>query len=42
MLTEAEARTFAEHWISAWNSHDLVGIISHYGADVASCRETLE
>jgi hypothetical protein len=34
MLTETEAREFAEHWISAWNSHDLDAILSHYGPDV--------
>lgn len=34
MLTEEEARKFAEHWISAWNSHDLEAIMSHYGAEV--------
>ena len=34
MLTEAEARQFAERWLLAWNSHDLDGIMSHYGSDV--------
>jgi hypothetical protein len=34
MLTETEARKFAEHWISAWNSHDLEAILSHYGPAV--------
>ena len=34
MLSEAEARKFAEHWIAAWNAHDLEAILSHYRPDV--------
>lgn len=34
MLTETEARLFAHHWVSAWNSHDLDAIMSHYGPEV--------
>jgi len=34
MLTETEARTFAEEWVAAWNSHDLEAILAHYAADV--------
>lgn len=34
MLTEIEARRFAEHWVLAWNSHDLEAIMSHYGSEV--------
>ena len=34
MLTETEARRFAEHWVLAWNSHDLEAIMSHYGSEV--------
>jgi ketosteroid isomerase-like protein len=34
MLTEGEAREFAQHWIAAWNSHDLDVILSHYSADI--------
>jgi len=34
MLTEAEARQFADDWISAWNSHDLEAIVSHYAPEV--------
>ena len=34
MLTEAEARQFAEHWVRAWNSGDLEAILSHYGSEV--------
>ena len=33
MLTESEARQFAEHWIAAWNSHDLDSILSHYSSE---------
>lgn len=34
MITEAEARQFAQHWVLAWNSHDLDAIMSHYGSEV--------
>lgn len=34
MLTEKEAREFALHWVQAWNSHDLVSILSHYAPGV--------
>jgi hypothetical protein len=34
MLTEAEARQFAQDWISAWNSHDLDTILSHYSLEI--------
>lgn len=34
MLTEQTARTFADHWIQAWNDHDLESILSHYAEDV--------
>jgi ketosteroid isomerase-like protein len=34
MLTESEARNFAQEWIVAWNSHDLEAILSHYGEDI--------
>lgn len=29
-MTEHEARTLANHWIAAWNAHDLAAIMSHY------------
>jgi predicted ester cyclase len=29
-LTAEQAWEFANHWISAWNSHDLDAILSHY------------
>lgn len=31
---ESEAKQFADHWIAAWNSHDLDAILSHYESDV--------
>ncbi len=34
MLTESQARTFAEEWVAAWNSHDLEAILAHYASDV--------
>jgi len=34
MLTEEQARQLADHWIAAWNSHDLEEIMSHYEDDV--------
>jgi ketosteroid isomerase-like protein len=34
MLTETAAKQFAQHWVEAWNSHDLDQIMSHYTEDV--------
>ena len=34
MLTKTEAVEFAEHWVAAWNSHDLEKIMTHYEEDV--------
>lgn len=34
MLTESQVRPFAEEWLSAWNSHDLDAIMSHYAAEI--------
>ena len=34
MRTLEEARAFADHWIAAWNTHDLEAILSHYADDV--------
>src|ERR1700694_1297388 len=28
------ARSFADEWIAAWNSHDLDRILSHYSSDI--------
>jgi len=30
MLTKEEAHHFAEHWLAAWNAHDLDQIMAHY------------
>jgi predicted ester cyclase len=29
-VTKEDARDFANHWIAAWNAHDLDLILSHY------------
>lgn len=34
MLTKDLAYTLAEHWVQAWNAHDLDEIMSHYEEDV--------
>jgi hypothetical protein len=34
MLTEKEAKEFAQHWVQAWNSHDLDEIMRHYSESV--------
>ena len=34
MFTGSEADALAEHWIAAWNNHDLERILSHYAEDV--------
>jgi hypothetical protein len=34
MLSESTARQFADDWVSAWNSHDLDAILSHYAPEV--------
>jgi len=34
MLEEDQARELAEHWVKAWNSHDLDRIMAHYADDV--------
>ena len=34
MLTKEQAHELAEHWVQAWNSHDLDEILSHYEEDV--------
>jgi ketosteroid isomerase-like protein len=33
MITLEFAKTFADEWIAAWNSHDLDKIMSHYVED---------
>ena len=34
MLTKEEAYHFAEHWLNAWNAHDLDQIMAHYDDQV--------
>jgi ketosteroid isomerase-like protein len=34
MLATKDAQLFAKDWCSAWNSHDLETILSHYADDV--------
>jgi ketosteroid isomerase-like protein len=34
MLSETEARQFADGWVLAWNSHDLDAVMSHYAPEV--------
>ena len=34
MLTQQKAQEFANHWVKAWNAHNLDEIMSHYAADV--------
>ncbi|MCW1969450.1 MAG: nuclear transport factor 2 family protein [Anaerolineae bacterium] len=33
MITAQFGNTFADHWIEAWNAHDLDEILSHYTDD---------
>jgi ketosteroid isomerase-like protein len=40
MLSETEVRQFADHWIRAWNSHDLDAIMSHYAPEVVLTSPT--
>ena len=40
MLSEAEARKFADDWTRAWNSHDLEAIMSHYATEVVLISPT--
>jgi hypothetical protein len=28
-----EAKLFAEHWVAAWNSHDIDAVLKHYTDD---------
>ena|SRR5690242_15567047 len=34
MTNPPDAETFATEWITAWNSHDLDAIMSHYASEV--------
>jgi hypothetical protein len=40
MISETDARQFAQSWIAAWNAHDLDLILSHYGPNVALTSPT--
>lgn len=40
MITETEAREFAQRWILAWNSHNLDAIMSHYGLGIVLTSPT--
>ena len=33
-MTKDAAFDLANHWVAAWNAHDLDGIMSHYADDV--------
>ena len=33
MISLAQAQTFAQEWVDAWNSHDLDRILCHYADD---------
>ena len=32
-MTPEEAKRFAEHWLAAWNSHDINALLTHYADD---------
>jgi hypothetical protein len=34
MLTKKDATEFGNHWVKAWNSHDLDEIMLHYSTDI--------
>ena len=33
MITKESALAFAQHWVRAWNSHDIDQILGHYADD---------
>jgi hypothetical protein len=33
-VTKDEAWTLADHWVAAWNAHDLDAIMAHYDEDI--------
>jgi hypothetical protein len=33
-MTKDEAWSLANHWVAAWNSHDLDAIMSHYADEI--------
>lgn len=34
MISEQQARAFADSWYAAWNAHDLGAIMSHYSPSI--------
>ena len=34
MISESQARQFADHWVQSWGAHDLDSILGHYAPDV--------
>ena len=40
LLSEVEARKFAQLWVEAWNEHDLDAVMSRYAADVVLTSPT--
>lgn len=40
MLSEIEARQFANGWVQAWNAHDLDAVMSHYAPEVVLTSPT--
>jgi hypothetical protein len=40
MLSESEAREFAQGWVQSWNSYDLDGVMSHYAEEVVLTSPT--
>lgn len=32
-MDHTQALKFAEHWVTAWNQHDLAAVLSHYTDD---------
>jgi ketosteroid isomerase-like protein len=32
-MTMEKAKDFAEHWVAAWNSHDINAVLTHYADD---------
>lgn len=37
LIDATRARHFADHWIDAWNRHDLEAVLSHYAEDLEFC-----
>src|SRR5258707_5051669 len=40
MLSESQARQFADRWIQAWKFHDLDAISTHYAVEVVLTSPT--